>query len=278
MPISKLKNIVILILLVANLLLLVLLVPLARQRRTQLAQAQETLEELFADAGVRLDAGQLPDTRPLYTVEFTPDDSGALPAMQALLGEMVLMEHDSTRYIQTYTSAAGSCQLSRGSVLTARLQDQEPVADLSKDLSGLMVRMGLESAGISAPQRVRAGVYRLTAVQKLLEVPVFTANVTATYENSVLTELTGTLYFDTTGMVRTDDVTSCTAADALVAFLGSRDALGWVGATVTDVEQGYCRSDTASAAVVRLAPGWAISTDTGDFWVDGITRTVEPLS
>lgn len=278
MPISKLKNTVILILLVANVLLLVQLVPLVRQRQSQLAQAQETLETLFADAGVHLNAGQLPDTRPLYTLEFTPDDSAALPAMQALLGEMVLMEHDSTRYIQTYSSAAGSCQVSRGSTLSARLKGQQAVADLSKDLSGLLVRMGLKPATVTTPQRVRAGVYRLTAVQQLLEVPVFTAAVTATYENSILTDLEGTLYFDTTGLVRTDDIIGCTAADALVAFLGSRNTLGWVGATVTDVEQGYCRADTASAAVVRLVPGWAIFTDTGDFWVNGITRTVSPLT
>ena len=59
--------------------------------------------------------------------------------------------------------------------------------------------------------------------------------------------------------------------------MGSRDTLGWVGATVNEVEQGYCRADTASAAVVRLVPGWAIYTDTGDFWVNGITRMVSPL-
>lgn len=277
MPISKIKNIIILILLVTNALLLMLLVPLARQRQHQLEQAQETLQQLFADAGVHLNAGQLPDSRDLYTLEFTPDDSGALPAMQALLGEMVLMEHDSTRYIQTYSSAAGTCQLSRGSVLTAQLHDQQTAADVTRDLSGLLVRMGLEAASVSSPQRVRAGVYAVTATQQLLEVPVFTAAVTATYENNALTALEGTLYFDTTGLVRTDDVTGCTVADALVAFLASRDTLGWVGSTVTDVEQGYCRADTASAAVVRLVPGWAIFTDTGNFWVNGITRTVTLL-
>ena len=40
MPISKIKNIVILILLVANIMLLVLLIPLARQRQKQQAQPQ----------------------------------------------------------------------------------------------------------------------------------------------------------------------------------------------------------------------------------------------
>lgn len=277
MPISKLKNIMILILLVTNALLLVLLVPLARQRQSQLEQAQETLQQLFADAGVHLNAGQLPDTLDLYTLEFTPDEGGALPAMQALLGEMVLMEHDSTRYIQTYSSAAGTCQLSRGNALTAKLQEQQAVTDVARDLSGLLVRMGLEPAYVSTPQRVRAGVYSVTATQQLLDVPVFTAAVTATYENNALTALEGTLYFDTTGLVRTDDITGCTVADALVAFLASRDTLGWVGSTVTHVEQGYCRADTASAAVVRLVPGWAIFTDTGDFWVNGITRAVSHL-
>ena len=47
MPISKIKNIVILILLVANIMLLVLLIPLARQRQKQQAQAQHNLAHRF---------------------------------------------------------------------------------------------------------------------------------------------------------------------------------------------------------------------------------------
>ena len=277
MPASKVKNIVILILLVVNVLLLCLVMPLAQERQQQRQAAVAELEAMFARYGVLLDAGGLPETRVLYTVEFSPDEQAAQPAMQALLGEMVLMENDSTRYLQIYRSEQGTCQLSRDGSLEARLQDREAAGDLREAAAGEAEAMGLTVAEVSQPERSSAGVFTVTTVQQLLEVPAFSASLHCTFHNGVLTRMAGTAYFDTSGLVRTDDETCCTAADALVAFLGSRTDLGWVGASVTGVQQGYLRAETASAAVVRLVPGWRIATDTGDFWVSGIDRQVSAL-
>ena len=277
MPISKVKNIVILILVLVNLLLLMLVVPLSRERQRQEEETYTQLSGLMAHYGVQLQAESLPDTRTLYTVEFTPAEDGALPAMRSLLGEMVLMENDSTRYVQIYRSEQGTCQLSRSSSIEARLEGRDAASDPSAAAGALLDSMGLTAAYVTAPVRSSAGIYTVTAVQQLLDVPVFSAALDCTFQNGVLSRMEGTLYFDTTGLVRTDDNTCCSAADALVAFLGSRDTLGWVGASVTDVTQGYFRTETASAAVVRLVPGWHVSTDTGDFWVNGITRQVDAL-
>lgn len=277
MPISKVKNIVIFILVLVNILLLCLVIPLVQERQAQAAEAYAQLETLMERYGVQLHTETLPTTRTLYTVEFTPRDDGALPAMQALLGEMVLMENDSTRYVQIYRSEQGICQLSRGSDLEARLEGREAASDLPAAAAAELEAMGLDTAYVTTPTRSSAGIYSVTAVQRLLDVPVFTAALRCTFQNGVLSRMEGTLYFDTTDLCRTDDNTCCSAADALVAFLGSRDALGWVGSSVTDVAQGYCRAETASAAVVRLVPGWRISTDTGDFWVNGISRQVSLL-
>lgn len=277
MPVSKVKNIVILILVLVNILLLCLVVPLFQERQSQQEATYAQLETLLEGYDVQLHVKTLPSTRPLYTVEFTPADDGALPAMQALLGEMVLMENDSTRYVQIYRSEQGICQLSRGGGIEARLEDRDAASDLPKAVSNEMEAMGLEAAYVTTPSRSSAGIYTVTAVQKLLDVPVFTAALNCTFQNGVLSRMEGTLYFDTSDLCRIDDLTCCSAADALVAFLGSRDTLGWVGASITDVTQGYCRAETASAAVVRLVPGWHISTDTGDFWVNGISRQVSVL-
>lgn len=277
MPISKVKNIVILILVLVNILLLCLVIPLSREHQAQEAETYTQLEALLERYGVQLHVENLPNARPLYTLEFTPADNGAQSAMQALLGEMVLMENDSTRYVQIYRSDQGTCQLSRGGGIEARLENRQTASDLPKAAEAEMEAMGLETAFVTTPVRSSAGIYTVTAVQQLLDVPVFTAALNCTFQNGVLSRMEGTLYFDTTGLVRTDDDTCCSAADALVAFLGSRNALGWVGASVTDVVQGYCRAETASAAVVRLVPGWRVSTDTGEFWVNGISRQVSVL-
>ena len=277
MPASKVKNIFILILALANILLLLVVVPLRQEARRQASAAEEQLETLFARYGVSLDVEEIPETRTLYTVEFSPSDDAALPAMRALLGDLVLMEDDSTRYLRIYRSEEGTCQLSRTGSLEARLETRPAAGDLGQAARKELEEMGLSVAMVSPPNRKSAGVYTVTAVQELLEVPVFSAAVELTFRNGELRTLEGTAYFDTAGLVRTDDETCAAGADALVAFLGSRDALGWVGASVQDLRQGYVRAETASASVVRLTPGWRISTDTGDFWVNGITRQVTAM-
>ena len=277
MPASKVKNIILLLLVLVNLLLLSIVIPTARERQEQYETTAAQLEALYSQYDIRLDASNLPATRTLYTLEFSPDDDAGLEAMQALLGGMVLVEDDSTRYLRTYSSSQGTCQLTRSGELSARLQDGETASDLEKTVKEQMEAMGVEVAQVSLPVRRSAGVYTVSAVQELLQVPVFSAVLEFTFRNGEPTRLEGTVYFDVTGLCRTDDTTCITCADALVAFLGSRDSMGWVGASVVGTAQGYLRAETASAAVVRLVPGWKIDTDTGSFWVNGITREVTAL-
>lgn len=277
MPYSKVKNLLILLLALVNVLLLCLVVPLRSERLRQQALETQQLETLFSRNDVRLAVEELPDYRELYTLEFSPDPEAGLGAVTALLGENVLAQAESTPYLSFYTSELGRCQLSRGGNLEARLTGRAGGDGMEADAAALLEQMGFRAWEISAPERQSAGLYRITALQELLHVPVFSSALHLTYRSGALVRLEGTAYFDTASLYRTDDVTCIACADALVAFLESRNALGWVGSEVTGVTQGYFHAETASAAVVRLVPGWRVSTDTGAFWINGVSREVSAL-
>jgi len=277
MPYSKLKNLMILLLALVNVILLCLVIPLRGEWLKQRRLEVESLETLFQSCGVQLDASRLPEDRELYTLEFSPDPDAALPAVKALLGENVLVRDDSTRYLSLYTSERGRCQLSRGGNLDARLTGWKAASSFEGETRELLEGMGLSLASLSQPVRRSAGVYTVAALQSLLDAPVFSSELTCTFRAGALIRLEGTAYLDTAGLCRTDDTACVSCAGALVAFLGSRDELGWVGASVETVEQGYMRAGTASAAVVRLVPGWRVATDTGAFWVNGVTCEVSPF-
>lgn len=277
MPLSKVKNAIILILVLVNVLLLLLAVPLVRERQAQQALSAAQLETLFTQYDVQLDSALLPESIPLYTVEFTPESENSLPAMQALLGENVLVQDDSTRYLTLYESDAGTAQMSRSGNLEAQLFSRSAQSDISQTVRDELSAMGIAYTELSSPVRTSAGGYTLSAAQELLGVPVFSAHLHFSFRNGALTRVYGTIYPDTASLVRIDDSLSISCADALVAFLGSRDELGWLGSSVRDVTQGYLRAETASATSVRLVPGWRITTDTGIFWVNGITREVSSL-
>lgn len=278
MSASKLKNLVLLILVLVNLVLLALVIPLRTEQQRQQKLALTQLQALFSENGLILGQAVLPVTLPLYTLELTPDKDAALPAARALLGENVLAQDDSTRYLSLYRSATGSCQVARSGSFDAELTGYAPVSNPAAHVQSLLEAMGLELASLSAPRRLEAGVYQLTATQQLLGVPVFSSALMFTYDANRLTTISGSALFDATNLARVDEDACIGAADALVAFLGSRDALGWLGSTVTELTQGYFKAETASASVIRLIPGWRVVTDTGAFWVSGVTREVSALA
>ena len=272
MPVSKLKNLAILILLLANLALLAVLIPNRLARAREADRLRETLSELCAAEDVALSPNAVPNTVDLYALEL--GEEADLAAATALLGQEVVFQDASTRYLSRYTSAAGSCEISRSGAFSAKLQDQGEAGDLTGASRRLLRAMGFTVLELEGPQRIRAGVYTVTATQSVLDVPVFSGGLTLTFSNNCLTGVEGTFFTGAAQLKRISENSSITAADAVVAFLAQRYTLGWVGSAITSITQGYVRSETAAAAAVHLTPVWLLETDTGVFQVNGITREV----
>ena len=84
MSASKIKNLILLILLLGVLGLLPAVVPTQAARTGAERNVHEKLEELYSSYGLTLDASSLPDSQTLYAIEIeNPDASNAA---QALLG------------------------------------------------------------------------------------------------------------------------------------------------------------------------------------------------
>ena len=267
MPVSKLKNLAILILLLANLALLAMLVPSRLATRQEAEQMRASLSQLCAAQDVALDPDSIPDTASLYALELGEDAEADLRAATALLGQEVLARDDSTRYQSLYSSADGTCQISRSGAFSAKLQNQPEDSDLTGATTRILKEMGFTAGRIEDPVRVRAGVYTVTAWQSVLDVPVLSGGLTLTYSNNCLTGIEGVFFTSTGQLTRVSEEVSISAADAVVAFLDARYDLGWVGSAIESVVQGYARSETAAAAAVHLTPVWRLETDTGVFQV-----------
>lgn len=276
MPTPKLKNLALLILLLANLLLISVLVPNRMSQAREAESMRQSLQALCAQQQVSVDPAAIPDTVTLYALELSEDNQASLQAATALLGEQVLVQDDSTRYLSLYSSQSGTCQVGRSGSFQASMQGGGEVRDLTRSAKQTLKAMGFQSHRLSEPQRQSPGIYTVTAAQAVLGMPVFSDGLTLTWSNNCLTSVSGVFY--TGAMARVSDVACLSAADALVAFLSARFDLGWVGSAVTAMEQGYLRAETAAAAVVRLTPVWRLETDTGSFYIDGISGQVSVAS
>lgn len=114
---------------------------------------------------------------------------------------------------------------------------------------------------------------RICASQTLLGVPVLGSLLELTYMDEHLTAVEGTFYTGGSSITRVSEQEAISAADALAQLLARRDALGWVGSTVTSLTQGYLPSDQAGTGI-RFVPVWLVETDAGSFFINGITREI----
>ena len=87
MSASKIKNLILLILLLGVLGLLPAVVPTQAARTGAERNVHEKLEELYSSYGLTLDASSLPDSQTLYAIEIeNPDASNAAQALHLRYG------------------------------------------------------------------------------------------------------------------------------------------------------------------------------------------------
>ncbi|MBQ7254777.1 MAG: hypothetical protein IJS31_00810 [Oscillospiraceae bacterium] len=266
MPASKLKNLVILILLFANLFLLALAVPSYLEKQTQAQTAASALSELFAQAEVTLDPSIIPSSPELYPQEVSCAPADNLAAVTALLGDQVISAEQAFR--TDFRSASGTAYLTIGGEFRC-----EPTAIASDDPHAETVRL-LEKMGGEWDSVSHSGELYFAA-QKIGGVPVLSNRLSFSWKNGELRVVSGRLVAGETAR-RAKQTPSCTAQDALLAFYASRLELGWVGSRIESVQQGFVIADSASPAAVQLIPSWRIATDGGAYLVDGISRAVTP--
>lgn len=264
MPVSKLKNLILLILLLCNLALLCLLVPRKLEQRQEAQQLYNSLSTLCQTQNVRLDPERIPQTITLYSLELAEQTLAEYDALQALADKEIT-------YADGTVEASG-VQLGHwnNGTLKLKLSDQKPVSNLRRAAKKELDRMSFQYDQVPQPERRSPGTYTLRAGQTILGVPVFSRGLTLTYLNSCLTEVSGDYFAGT--LTKTGNRACMSASDAIVSFLSARVDLGWVGSSVTAVEQGYLPS--VSSGSVRLNPVWKLTTDTGSFYVNGITAEV----
>lgn len=268
---SKVKNIIILILLMLNAFLLVLV--LGRRRavdeyaRSAVTRAVQVLEK----NGVKVSEDALGDASALPELTVSRDLQAEQALARALLGEDV-RRTDQSGGLYAYEGAGGSA-LFRASgefqaELTPRpLEGRTPAGHAA----ALLKQLGLEGELISAPQAGESG--EVVMLQKLNGVSVYSCRLVFRYDEQGLTTLSGVLL---AGPARSapDQADFLDLPNALIRFLDGILEQGSLCSAVTGLRPGY-RLTQSFGAELRLAPTWLVNTDAGSYYLDGATGALE---
>lgn len=260
----RLKNIIILILVLLNGFLLF---SVAQRRAAERAAFQRTAEQLaaiFQEDGIALDPGVISRAAPPSGAALIRDAALEERAAARLLGE-ILSSSDQGGGIFHYTGPAGEALFrSSGSFEVSGTLAEKDAADFCLDFCREFsyeapdIRLDEEGSGVFTA----AGVFN--------KLPVFNCTVTFTVERGALIAAAGTL-LPKTGTAETEGE-ALSSAGALLAFQRMRRESAAVASTVTDVR--LCYELQTSGASMSLAPAWRIVTDAGDYYVNCFTGAV----
>lgn len=260
----RLKNIIILILILLNGFLLFSLAQHRAAEQSAFRRTAEQLVALFEADGMALDVYAISRDAPSNGVTLSRDTALEEQAAAFLLGKS-FTSSDQGGGIYHYAGKTGDAFFrSSGSFEAEGILAEGDPADFCRDFcrtfSYSLPEIQLDSAG--------SGVF--SAVCLYDNTPVFNCTITFTIENNVLIAVSGTLLPGTGTAAAGEQPLS--AAGALIAFQQMRRESVVVASTVMDTQLCYELQNTGAA--MFLAPVWRIVTDTEDYYVNCYTGSV----
>ena len=265
---SKIKNIIILLLVLLNGFLLVLVASResknARYEEETRAGALSALER----SGVAFAPEKLPADLELTPLTVSRSRESEQAMAEALLGTVEREDiGGSVRVV--YTGAHGSASFSSDGRFEFTLDGQARPLDgrmPAQDAAECLKLLGLEAEQTAA--RGDGGADVLVFRQTWEGAPLFSCQITLTYRDGALRRIEGERL---SGSAAPAEGTTLDTPTVLLRFLAGMNEAGYVCSRIDGMTAGYLASVSAARPVVQLSPVWYIATDTGAYYVDGLT-------
>lgn len=261
---SKIKNIIILILLGVNLFLLVMVVSQELRSRQFRHEARAEAVTLLERNGITVDQSLLPADTSLPTLVLEEGASAGEALARSLLGDTAVQQSSGVRAV--YTSPLGEMEaFSTGRFAVDFAEGAVPLGSSSpkSHASSLLQRAGIHADYLESTSA--EGIQVLTYRQLWEEDPVFNAQITLSYSGGSLRHMEGVLLPDGGGTAQQKE--TVTVATLLVRFLNQRNESGRMFSQILSLVPGYHFSGTRP---FTLTPAWYVTTDTGTYLLSAL--------
>ncbi len=262
---AKLKNIILTILVITNVLLLGLTLFQQAQSRRYRQQTLQDAVELLAQRGIAAQAEDMPDR------DFPPPQLLEEDAQEELARFAALLGQDAVRaqrgLVSLYTGSQGSAEVRENGAFSVELAPGAyPLSDgqdLAQHAAAVLERLGFH-ARITAVEDSA-----VTAVETLGGVPVFSCTALLLYDQGELRAISGVRL---TGTPAPDpQAEEClSTATLLVRFRAGIITSGDACAAIRSATQGYILAADANRTL-RLTPVLRLETDTNLYLLNAIT-------
>lgn len=266
----RVKTILLAILAIVNAMLLMLV---WNQKTETMRYEQSALTgaiRVLGENGIGMEIQAVVDREGRYPGSTERSTGAEAGIASALLGEGVQGENRGGG-LYTYTGVLGELSFRPGGVMSAVLAHvpEWETDDPEGHSASLLGRMGIEFYHARSQLSEDGGT--VTYVQMLGGAPVFSCQIILIYEGGSLRSISGTLLAVEETLTETGNVLNLPTV--LMRFLEEVEASGDVCSAILKVEPGYLVNHSFGNAI-QLRPAWYISTNTADYYVDGVTGDV----
>ena len=265
---SKLKNIVLTILVITNILLLGLMLFQQAESRHYHQQTLLDAVELLAQQGIAVQIEDIPDRDFPAPQVVKQDGQTELAAFSALLGQDTV--HAQRGLVSLYSGSLGTAEVRQDGTFSVELSPGAyPLGGQDMALHGpeVLERMGFHAQVTAVEDDA------LTAVETLKGVPIFSCAVTLRYENGQLRSITGTRLAGTPSY-DAQAGTALSTATLLVRFRAGIINSGDACTAILSATQGYTLTTDASRNL-RLTPVLRLQTDTNLYTLNALTGELQ---
>lgn len=271
----RLKNVIILILLLLNGFLLVLAGTRWREAAQYDRAALEDTVEVLAGRGIEVDPDGLSSAENLPPLSLERDPEAEQKLVRALLDEAVEPDNRGGG-LYLYRGTLGEVSVRAGGELSAELADSPhwDTGSPEDHAAALLKKMGVSARLLDAESREDEMVVRFRQLWN--KVPVFSCEVEFAYENGRLRSIQGTLL--TAGQASEEAGEVLSVPTALMRFLDGVTATGDVCSAIQSMEAGYRIVSQPLSGGVRLTAVWLVSSNTADYYLDGATGALTRIT
>mgnify|MGYP007033169829 FL=1 len=271
----KLKNLIILVLLIVNSFLLVLVGARWQEsvsyERTALEQTIQVLER----GGIHVEADAVTPADGLHPMAVERDLAREARLARTLLGEEVQGDNRGGG-LYRYRGALGEVSFRPGGELSAELTADArwETAKPEQHAGSVLRELGIEAAQAGTAAEGEETTVRM--IQSWNGAPVFSCEVALVYRDGRLAALRGTLLLAETGTAEAGQ--ALTLPTALMRFSEEIAAAGDVCSAVRSMEAGYRGTAQSLSGGSRLTPVWLVTTDTARYYLDCVTGALTRLA
>ncbi len=272
---TRVKNILILLMLVVNALLLAVFLLRQAGENSVRKNSAEDLVTVLKEQGVTILPDSIPDdTRPLFTMEAARDEAFERAVALHLLKDATA--EDQGGNIISYTGQNGTAVFRGGGNLELSLTQPfstDAAGDAQQAAQQLLGRMGFNLSGAQVTCVQTEAGHTLEIRQSFDGLPAFNCRLTVLLnEENAMTSLSGR--WTAGAPAQADTQASKTAAYALLKFVDTMRRAGTPVSSISVMEAGYVATN-AAPGLIRLLPVWHIVASGADHYINALTGALE---